>query len=342
MGERFRNLDKNFVCSFFNCKASFSKSWKLEAHLCKHTGLRPFACVSCDKSFCTRYQLTRHHLTHSGEKPYRCSVEGCPQTFASNGSMKNHVAHVHLQKDNQYVCEIDGCGKEFRKRTHLKTHQYEHTNIFPFECNFQGCNQRFIGIKPLQKHGKVHDGYPCAESGCSFKGNTWSEYQKHRKQHRPVLHCDSCKKVFRETCFLQIHRQRVHLGEQRVFCCIEQGCQKSYTTEFNLKSHVLSVHEGETPFKCPHSGCNKAFAMKESLRRHGVVHDPEKKKMKKNGAPKVNKAANSAAVPDASKIAASLQSLTLAKPKPTDEAKAKPTDKAKAKHAGKPKPRPKC
>lgn len=39
MGERFQNLNKNFVCSFFNCKASFSKSWKLEAHLCKHTGL---------------------------------------------------------------------------------------------------------------------------------------------------------------------------------------------------------------------------------------------------------------------------------------------------------------
>lgn len=46
MGERFRNVDKNFVCSFFNCKASFSKSWKLEAHLCKHTGL-----VSISKLF---------------------------------------------------------------------------------------------------------------------------------------------------------------------------------------------------------------------------------------------------------------------------------------------------
>lgn len=321
MGERFRNLDKNFVCSFFNCKASFSKSWKLEAHLCKHTGLRPFACVSCDKSFCTRYQLTRHHLTHSGEKPYRCSVEGCPKTFVSSSSMKHHVTRIHQQKENQYVCEIDGCGKEFRKRNQLKTHKCEHTKIFPFECSFQGCNQKFTGVKPLQKHSKIHDGYPCAETNCSFKGNTWTDYQKHRKQqHRPILQCDGCKKVFREAWFLQGHRQRVHLGEQRVFRCTVQGCQKSYTTEFNLKSHILTIHEGKRSFKCPHAGCSKAFAMKESLKRHGVVHDPERKKVQKKAAPK--RTGSASTVPDASKIAASLQGLNLGSPRPTDKAKA--------------------
>lgn len=38
MGERLPG-QRSFVCSFFDCKAEFSKSWKLEAHLCKHTGL---------------------------------------------------------------------------------------------------------------------------------------------------------------------------------------------------------------------------------------------------------------------------------------------------------------
>lgn len=27
-----------FICSFPDCKASYNKVWKLEAHLCKHTG----------------------------------------------------------------------------------------------------------------------------------------------------------------------------------------------------------------------------------------------------------------------------------------------------------------
>lgn len=38
MGERLQS-QKSYVCSFFDCEAKFSKSWKLEAHLCKHTGL---------------------------------------------------------------------------------------------------------------------------------------------------------------------------------------------------------------------------------------------------------------------------------------------------------------
>lgn len=38
MGERLQS-QKSYVCTFFDCKAKFSKSWKLQAHLCKHTGL---------------------------------------------------------------------------------------------------------------------------------------------------------------------------------------------------------------------------------------------------------------------------------------------------------------
>lgn len=30
---------KTFICSFSGCPASYDKEWKLEAHLCKHTGV---------------------------------------------------------------------------------------------------------------------------------------------------------------------------------------------------------------------------------------------------------------------------------------------------------------
>lgn len=53
MGERLQS-QKSYVCTFFDCNAKFSKSWKLEAHLCKHTGLvsvggikRPGFCKCC-------------------------------------------------------------------------------------------------------------------------------------------------------------------------------------------------------------------------------------------------------------------------------------------------------
>lgn len=31
-------LPSRFICSFPECSASYNKAWKLDAHLCKHTG----------------------------------------------------------------------------------------------------------------------------------------------------------------------------------------------------------------------------------------------------------------------------------------------------------------
>ncbi|XP_053467796.1 general transcription factor IIIA, b [Ictalurus furcatus] len=344
MGERFKDPTKNFVCSFLNCKASFSKAWKLEAHYCKHTGLRPFACDSCDKTFCTRCQLTRHNLSHSGKKPYQCLEDGCSESFISTARLKNHVERVHQHKEKHYVCDYEGCAKEFRKKKQLSSHKCEHTNQLPFECQYEGCGKKYTTSKKLQKHEKVHDGiifereeklftkalvcvftltslhsnvelvgYPCAEEGCDFQGRTWTEYQAHRKAaHREALQCDSCVKVFHKAWFLKKHKLFVHLGVRRVFKCTKEGCQKTYTTHFNLQNHILSFHEGIRSFICPHDGCGKAFAMEGSLKRHAVVHDPQKKKLqkktkrgrKKKLEPKTN-------VSDASELSAQLHGLSL-------------------------------
>lgn len=39
MGERLKHTNKHLICSFADCKATFSKLWKLEVHYCRHTGL---------------------------------------------------------------------------------------------------------------------------------------------------------------------------------------------------------------------------------------------------------------------------------------------------------------
>uniref|UniRef100_A0A4W4HBU0 Transcription factor IIIA n=1 Tax=Electrophorus electricus TaxID=8005 RepID=A0A4W4HBU0_ELEEL len=298
MGERFKDASKSFVCSFFSCKASFSKSWKLEAHYCKHTGLRPFICDNCDKSFCSRYQLTRHQLSHSG----------------ANTALTNelfftvlHFAFIcHLAN---FQCDYEGCGKEFRKKKWLRTHKCEHTNVFPFQCHSEGCGKKYAALKTLKKHERVHDGYPCAEEGCSYQGKTWTEYQAHRKaEHRETLPCDQCKKVFHEAWFLQKHKQFVHLGERHVFKCASEGCLKVYTTQFSLQSHILSFHEGKRPFICSHDGCGKAFAMEESLMRHAVVHDPQKRKLQVNI---LTSHPFKPQVSDASELSACLKSVSL-------------------------------
>ncbi|XP_056594669.1 general transcription factor IIIA, b isoform X2 [Triplophysa dalaica] len=339
MGERLQHPDKHFMCSFANCKSSFSKMWKLEAHYCKHTGLKPFACGNCDKSYNTRYLLTRHQLSHSGEKPYlreralecckgrhltvisadhlflksRCSVSGCSDAFSTPGALKNHVAHVHQHNQRFYVCNYQNCGKAFGKKKQLKIHTCKHTKEFPFECDFKDCDKKFSTSKDLKLHEKVHKGYPCAEEYCYFKGKTWSEYQKHRKAvHRETLPCDQCKRIFHHAWFLQKHKQWVHSGERRMFKCTREGCQETYTTNFNLQNHVLAFHEKRCDFICLYVGCGKAFAMEESLRRHSVVHNPQKTKLQKPKT-KQHKTRSKFNTSEAAKVSKALQNVSLNK-----------------------------
>ncbi|KAF4025687.1 hypothetical protein G4228_017908 [Cervus hanglu yarkandensis] len=185
-------LPRRFICSFPNCSAAYNKAWKLDAHLCRHTGERPFVCdhEGCGKAFVRDYHLSRHALIHTGEKPFVCAHEGCGKHFASPSSLK--------------------------------------------------------------RHGKVHE---------------------------EDIRCGVCQKTFKRKEFLRQH-MRTHAPNRDVCRCPRAGCGRTYTTAFNLQSHILSFHEEQRPFVCEHAGCGKTFAMKQSLSRHAVVHDPNMKKIK--------------------------------------------------------------
>ncbi|XP_061569492.1 general transcription factor IIIA, b [Cololabis saira] len=279
MGESV-NVQKTYVCSFFECNARFSRSWKLEAHLCKHTGLKPFSCAKCDKSFCTRYQLTRHELNHSGEKPHKCLVDGCSEAFVTNASLKNHMIRLHDHQKRLYQCDHEGCGKNFGKKKQLKSHKSEHDQLL-YHCTVSGCKREFPSCGKLKHHERVHEGYPCNKEDCPFKGKTWTELVKHTKEHKVKLPCGECKKLFNNSWFLSRHVLYLHSGKKKLFSCPREGCDKKFTRHLKLESHVVGEHKGKKSFSCPHANCGKSFAMKESLRRHEVAHSPAKAKLKK-------------------------------------------------------------
>ncbi|KAK3509422.1 hypothetical protein QTP70_034182 [Hemibagrus guttatus] len=279
-----RNINKTpfgmFICSFPDCQKSYDKEWKLDAHLCKHTGVRPFGCeyAGCSKSFCTKSHLARHELTHTGEKPFSCSEDGCTQRFTTNFNLRKHISRKHKQEAKLYTCLFEGCGKSFKKNNLLKSHESAHTHQLPYQCTYEGCDRRFLNPSKRKRHEKVHKGYTCPD--CSFLAKNWTELTKHRKEHKVRVQCDECKKTFRDRWFLKQH-QRVHSESRLVFLCPRDGCPRAYTTAFNLQSHILSFHQQERAFSCTQPGCSKTFSMKQSLQRHSVVHDPERKKQKK-------------------------------------------------------------
>ena len=55
-----------------------------------------------------------------------------------------------------------------------------------------------------------------------------------------------------------------------LFCCMYTDCDSEYSTKFNLKRHVESVHMHVKRYKC--AVCCLMFASKQSLKEHLHIH----------------------------------------------------------------------
>jgi len=85
-----------------------------------------------------------------------------------------------------------------------------------------------------------------------------------------------CGKVFSESSALRKH---MHTHGEKQFLCTFPGCGKRFVDSSKLKRHYL-IHTGERNFKCPFKGCGKAFSLDFNLRSH--IRSMHKDEVKKN------------------------------------------------------------
>ncbi|QQP39531.1 Uncharacterized protein FKW44_020447, partial [Caligus rogercresseyi] len=84
--------------------------------------------------------------------------------------------------------------------------------------------------------------------------------------------CPDCDQAFPSPGKLRVHGAS-HSGLETPFECLEETCDKKFTSRFKLKRHVL-IHSGDKQFTC--SVCSRPFRRKDHLKNHEKVHSASK------------------------------------------------------------------
>ena len=89
--------------------------------------------------------------------------------------------------------------------------------------------------------------------------------------------CHICEDLLESTSSLRVHLES-HFTEKRFQCMF---CEKYFSQEINMKTHITLSHSTDKPFPCPK--CDKHFARACDVKSHKKIH--EDVQLRKNSIP---------------------------------------------------------
>ena len=144
----------------------------------------------------------------------------------------------------------------------------------PYRCEL--CSEAFQTESLLRDHGSLHVSvglHNCTECDKSF--TTSLDLQDHLKFHSTgddgtAIVCKFCSKSFLNEAGLNIHINKIHLGEKKYRC---YHCGESFRLERTLRMH-MRFHFSDKPYSC--SLCDFTSRYSKSLLAHITRKHEEK------------------------------------------------------------------
>ena len=184
------------------------------------------------------------------------------------------IVPIYINPPNIKSVMCPKCPAEFRSKEELQEHLTMHKK--EFKCLL--CNKGFYTSEGLLRHqDRESHSHPCEE--CDRVFPLAAHLKRHTKSHsteRSFL-CDVCHKGYLSGTSLRSHKRNVHAVEKKHKC---PECGKAFARKDKMKRHEL-IHFPDTrpTFPCPfrnHIGCMKTFYREDKLKRHLFTHSTEK------------------------------------------------------------------